>query len=69
MERDVEPTLLEEFAGRIPARIIRRIAREELGLFSRAKDRSRVPVTAWRLARGRLLEMLPPSTDGEELAS
>jgi hypothetical protein len=49
--------------------MIRRIAREELGLFSRAKDRSRVAVTAWRLARGRLLEMLPPTTGGEELAS
>jgi hypothetical protein len=61
--------LLEEFGDRIPARMIRRIAREELGLFSRAKDRSRVAVTAWRLARGRLLEMLPPSTGGEELAS
>lgn len=68
-ERDVAPMLLEEFGDRVPTRVIRRIAREELGLFSRAKDRTRVPATAWRLARGRLLEMLPPSTDGEELAS
>jgi len=68
-ERDVAPLLLAEFGDRIPARVIRRIAREELGLFSRTKDRSRVPATAWRLARGRLLEMLPPSTDDAELAS
>lgn len=68
-EREVTSLLLEEFADRIPARVIRRIAREELGLFNRAKDRSQVPLTAWRLARGRLLEMLPPASDGAELAS
>jgi len=68
-EREVTSLLLEEFGGRIPSRVIRRTAREELGLFSRAKDRSRVPATAWRLARGRLLEMLPPASDGAELAS
>jgi hypothetical protein len=68
-ERDVETLLLAEFGDRIPARMIGRIVREELGLFSRAKDRTSVPATAWRLARGRLLEMLPPTTDGAELAS
>jgi len=68
-EREVETLLLAEFRDRIPARMIRRVAREELGLFSRAKDRTTVAATAWRLARGRLLEMLPPATDGAELAS
>jgi hypothetical protein len=69
-ERDVAPLLLQEFGDRIPEQVIRRIAREELGLFSRTKDRSRVPMTAWRLARGRLIEMLPSGrADGEELAS
>jgi hypothetical protein len=68
-ERDVARWLLEEFGDRIPARVIRRIAREELGLFSRTKDRSLVPTTAWRLARGRLLEMLPPESDAAQMAS
>jgi hypothetical protein len=68
-EGDVAPLLLEEFGDRIPARVIERVAREELGLFSRTKDRSRVAATAWRLARGRLLEMLPPGTDDTQIAS
>jgi hypothetical protein len=68
-EREVAPMLLEEFGDRIPARVIRRIAREELGLFSRTKERSRVAPTAWRLARGRLLEMLPSGSDGAQMAS
>ena len=45
--------------------MIERIAREELGLFSKTKDRSRVPVVAWRLARGRLQEMLPSPAPGD----
>jgi hypothetical protein len=68
-ERGVETQLLAEFGDRIPARMIRRVAREELGLFSRAKDRTTVPATAWRLARGRLLETLPPAADGDARAS
>ena len=68
-ERQVAPLLLEEFGDRIPSRVIRRIAREELGLFSRTKDRSLVASTAWRLARGRLLEMLPPSAGDAQIAS
>jgi hypothetical protein len=54
--------LLEEFGGALDARTIRRVAREELALFGNAKDRSKVSDTAWRLARGRLLEMSPAGT-------
>jgi len=68
-ERDVPRALLEEFGDRIPKRVVERIAREELGLFSRTKDRSRVPLVAWRLARGRLQEMLPASSDDAQIAS
>jgi hypothetical protein len=58
-EREVAPRLLEEFGSVLDARTIRRVAREELALFGNATDRSRVADTAWRLARGRLLEMTP----------
>jgi hypothetical protein len=68
-ERDVASVLLEEFGDRIPRRVIERVAREELGLFSRTKDRSRVPVIAWRLSRGRLAEMLPPPSGDAQIAS
>jgi hypothetical protein len=64
-ERDVATALVQEFVDRIPRRVIERIAREELGLFSRTKDRSRVPVVAWRLARGRLEETLPNLATGD----
>jgi hypothetical protein len=64
-EPAVATALVEEFGDRIPRRVIERIAREELGLFSRTKDRSRVPAVAWRLARGRLQEMLPTPAPGD----
>ncbi len=68
-EREVAPRLVEEFRGVLDVRTIRRVAREELLLFDNAKDRSTVADTAWRLARGRLLEMTPRDRQRKQLAS
>lgn len=66
---EVADRLIREFGGRLPARTIQLVARQEIALFDRAQDRSRVAPVAWRLARGRLQEMLPANRRGGRIAS
>jgi hypothetical protein len=59
--------LMDEFGGHVDPNVIREVATHELSLFDGAKVRDFVPIIAWRLARARLLEEVPPPGPAEVL--